>query len=165
MENKKKIKFNGMDLFIIVIVITVIAAAVYLFVGKNGGKGSGGSSNVVVRTTVELTAKDENYAESIKVGDKVMIGEKEKMTTTVEKVDVKPARTIGYDILDGRVLYSTVPHEYDVQVTVVADGTETDRTIETDGIPVRVGQNVAMFGKGWSSTGYIINIDTDTKQQ
>ena len=164
MDNKKRIKFNGMDLFIVIVVVAVLAAAFYFFAGR-GGAGSAMSSNVSVKATVELKAKNENYASAIKPGDKVMIGEKEKMTTTVEKVEVKPAKTTGYDILDGRVLNSAVPNEYDVQVTVTADGAETDKSVEIDGVPIRVGQNAAMFGKGWSSTGYVINIEINDKQQ
>lgn len=164
MENKKKIKFNGMDLFIVLVIVAIVIAAIYFLAGTSGGNGGLATSNVVVKTTVELKAKDENYANAIKVGDKVMIGEKEKITTTVEKVEVKPAETLGYDIVNGRVLNSEVPNEYDVQVTVIANGAETDNSIEIDSIPVRVGQNAVMFGKGWSSSGYIINVDTDAKQ-
>ena len=164
MENKKKIKFNGMDLFIVLVIVAIVIVAIYFFVGKSGGSGSAETSNVVVRTTVELKAKDESYAEAIKVGDKVMIGEKEKITTTVEKVEVNPAKTLGYDIIDGRALNSEVQNEYDVLVTVAANGTETDKSIEIDGIPIRVGYNAVMFGKGWSSSGYIIGVDTAAKQ-
>lgn len=165
MENRKKVKFNGMDLFIAVVVLAVIAAAVWFVGTRRSANEAAASSNVEVRMTVELKAKDESYADAIKVGDTVMIGEKEKISATVENVEVQPAKTLGYDILGGRVLNSTVEEEYDVYVTTVAYGTETTQSIEIDGIAVRVGQNAAMFGKGWSSTGYITGLETAEKQK
>ena len=156
----KKIKFNGMDVFIIIVVIAVAAAAIYLLFGRGDGGGVSASKNVEVTTVVELNAKDEDFTKLIKIGDPVLIGEKEKMRTNVTDMKIIPARTTGYDILDGRVLNSEVPNEYDVQITLVGEGTETDKSIEMNGTPIKVGHGVALNSKGWTGYGYVIGLDT-----
>ncbi len=159
MEKNKKVKFNGIDLFIVIVLVVVIAAGAYLLT-------SGGTSvateekNVDVNFVVELAGKDAGYEDAIKVGDIVMVGEKDKMQTIIENIEVIPAKTTGYDILTGRVLRADVPMQNDIRVTLSALGVEDSNSIKINDIAVRTGQNLAMFGKGWSSTGYVIGLET-----
>lgn len=161
MENKRKVKFNGMDLFIVILAIIVVAAGVYLLSGRNSGAAA--PENVKVRATVEVTGKNEGYEDAIKVGDVVMIGEKDKLTAVIESVEVSPAKMTGYNILDGKVLRSEIPEQNDIKVTFTATGTESVNSITIDGIALRVGQNTVAFGKGWSSEGYIIGLETEAE--
>lgn len=157
----KKIRFNGMDAFIIIAVIAVLAAA-YIFLGRGSGGVSGGtaSKNVEVTAVVELTSRTKEFCELIQVGDVVLVGEKEKMRTNVKSVEVLPAKTTGYDILEGRVPRSELPGEYDVQITLVGEGAETDKSIQMNGAEIRVGQKAVTAGKGWSGQGYVIGLET-----
>ncbi len=155
-----KVKFNGMDLFIVIVLVAVIAAGGYLLLGRGGGAAASNES-VEVTTVVELTAKDKEFSELINEGDIVLIGEKEKMRTSVEKVEAVPARTTGYDIIDGRVLYAEVPDKYDVKITLVGEGTETESAIEMNGAAIRVGQGAALNSKNWAGYGYVIGLDVE----
>ena len=156
----KKIKFNGMDLFIVIIVAAVIAAGAYILFGRDGGSVAS-SQNVTVRTVVELTAMTEDFAQLIKEGDVVLVGEKEKMRTNVEKIEVEPAKTTGYDILTGKVLRSVLPDEYDVRITLVGDGAETESTVEMNGAAIRVGQKEALNSKNWAGYGYVVGLEVE----
>ena len=60
MENKKKVRFNGMDLFLIIAIILVAAAGIYFIGGRRSGGASSSEKNVTVTYTVELTGKEEN---------------------------------------------------------------------------------------------------------
>lgn len=156
--NDKKIKFNGMDLFIILMVVIIAAAGVYILFGRNGSAVSS-SQNVTVETVIELTAMTEDFTELIKEGDVVLVGEKEKMRTNVKKIEIEPAKTTGYDILNGKVLRSVLPDEYDVKITLVGEGAETDSTVEMNGAAIRVGQKEALTSKNWAGYGYVIGLD------
>lgn len=160
---KKKIKWNGMDCFIVIAALVVILAGVYLLTGRGDTGAMGGSKNVEVTTVVELAGKDMEFADIIAKGDIVAIGEKEKMMTEVESIEVLPAKTTGYDILDGRVLRSEVPGQYDIRVTLVGDGTEKESAIEMNGTAIRVGQNAVLSSKNWAGSGYVIGLDTSDK--
>lgn len=157
---KKKIKFNGMDLFIIIAVLAVILAGVYLLTGREGTGGLSASKNVEVTTVVELAGKDKAFADIIANGDIVAIGEKEKMMTEVKSIEILPAKATGYDILDGRVLRAEVPKQYDIRVTLVGDGTETESAIEMNGTAIKVGQNAVLSSKNWAGSGYVIGLET-----
>lgn len=160
MENKKKVRFNGMDLFIIIAVILVAAAGIYLMHGRGSGKASASEKNVNVTYTVELAGKGENLTKLIKEGDPVMVGEKDKANMKVTAVEVSQAKTDGYDIETGRVLRSPIPDEYDIKVTMTAVGTESDAAIKVDGVALRVGQNAVLSSKGWAGSGYAIGLET-----
>lgn len=160
---KKKAKFNGMDLFIILVVVAVAASGAYLLFGREGGGNVLSSQNVLVRTVIELDVEDKEFADLIKVGDTVAIGEKEKMMTTVESVDALPAAATGYDIVDGRVIRAEIPDKYDVQITLVGDGVETDKDVQISGTAVRVGQKAVVSSKNFAGEGYIVGLETEAK--
>ncbi len=159
---KKKIKFNGMDLFIILVIVVVALAGSYLLFGREGG-GVVSSQNVLVRTVVELDVADKEFADLIKVGDTVAIGEKDKMMTTVESVDAIPAAANGYDIVNGRVIMAEIPDKYDVQITLIGDGAETDKDVQISGTAIRVGQKVVVSSKNFAGEGYVVGLETEEK--
>lgn len=160
MDNKK-IRWNGMDWFIVIVVVLVAIAGIYLLAGR-GGSAVTTSVNTNVTVVAEISQQEPAFAELIKQGDVVLIGEKTKMRTTVESVEVSPARETGYDILDGRVLRSEIPEKIDVKVTLKAVGVESDSSIEIDGAPIRVGQKTILHSKGWGGEVYIIGLETDS---
>ncbi|MBQ3573468.1 MAG: DUF4330 domain-containing protein [Clostridia bacterium] len=160
---KKKVKWNGMDLFIIIAALAVILAGVYLLTGRGNAGVTGASKNVEVTTIVEIAGKDKEFADIIANGDIVGVGEKEKMMTEVKSIEVLPAKATGYDILEGKVLRSEVPGQYDIRVTLVGEGTETESAIEMNGTAIRVGQNAVLSSKNWAGSGYVIGLETAEK--
>lgn len=158
--NKMRVKFNGMDLFIIIAAVLVVVAAAVLLFGGGGGGSVSASKNINVTATVELTTKDASFAELIKEGDLVLMGEKDKMETVVSSVEVVPAKTTGYDILQGGVFRSEIPGEYDIKVSLTALGADTEKAIEINGIAIRVGQNMVLSSKNWAGVGYVIGLET-----
>lgn len=160
---KKKVKWNGMDWFIVVVALAVILAGVYLLTGRGSAGGMSTSKNVEVTTVVELAGKDKEFADIIANGDIVGVGEKEKMMTEVKRIEVLPAMATGYDILEGKVLRAEVPEQYDIRVTLVGDGTEKESAIEIDGTAIKVGQNAVLSSKNWAGEGYVIGLETSDK--
>ena len=65
MENKKKVRFNGMDLFLIIVIILVAAAGMYFVGGRRGGSASSSEKNVNVTYTVELTVGNKTISVSL----------------------------------------------------------------------------------------------------
>ncbi len=156
-QSAKKIRFNGMDAFICIVIVFVAAAAVYML----GGKGTGAKTSAkdtTVNVAVELTSLDESVAKAIKEGDPVALGEKEKAMATVSRVEVEPAKSIGFDIENGRVYNAEVPRQYDAKVYMTAKGSETDSAITIDNVVMRVGQSMVLLAKGWAGHGYTIAV-------
>lgn len=160
---KRKVKFNGMDLFITIVITAVILAGIYLLTGKGSTGSINTSKNVEVVAVVELTVKDKEFADIIAKGDIVAIGEKEKIMTEVKGIEILPAKATGYDILDGRVLRSEIPDQYDIRVTLAGDGTEKESAIEIGGTAIRIGQKAVLSSKNWAGEGYVIGLETSDK--
>lgn len=158
--SNKKVRFNGMDLFIVIALVIVIAAGIYVLFGRSGGAAVSNAKGAEVTVTAELTAQDKEFCEFVKVGDIVMIGEKTKLETVVTAVEVVPAKETGYDIMTGRILRSEVPERYDVRVTLVGKGTETDSAVEINGTAIRVGEKTVFGSKSWAGEGYVIGLET-----
>ena len=86
-----KAKWNLMDGLILLVLIAAVAAGGYLLRGKKAQQAAAQDTEVTMM--VELTSKEKDFAELPKVGDAVVIGEKEKMQTRVTDVTVTPAVT------------------------------------------------------------------------
>ena len=157
---KKKVKFNGMDVFIIVVVFAVIAAGIWFLTRDGAGSASSSEKNVKVTSVLEVCGMEPDYAEKIKVGDVAMLGEKDKLETVVTDVEVLPAKTSGYDILTGKVMMSEIPGQVDVKITVESIGTENAESIKISGTALRVGQFQIVNSKGWAGSGYVVGVET-----
>lgn len=162
--NRAKVRFNGMDAFIIVVLVLVIAAGVYLLSGGSGEAAVTSSKNVEVTAAVELTSQNKEFTETVAVGDVVYVGEKEKAKAVVSKVEVETAKSTGYDILEGQVLRSEIPDVYDVKVSFSGSGVETEGAIELDGSAIRVGQSVVLSSKNWAGEGYVVGLEASDAQ-
>lgn len=161
-QSVKKIRFNGMDAFICIVIVLVAAAAIYMFGGKGGGTKSA-AKDATVNVAVELTSLDEDVAKAIKEGDMVALGEKDKAMATVSRVEIEPARTLGFDIENGRVYNSEVPKQYDAKVYMTAKGSETDSAITIDNVVMRVGQSMVLSARGWAGHGYTIEVSAENR--
>lgn len=162
MENKK-VKFNGIDVLIIVLIIAVACAGFYILYGRNQA-GVVSAQDTKVTVVVELTGREQNLADEIKVGDTVMIGEKDKMPAVVENVEIVPAKMTGYDTINGAVKNSLIPGQVDIRITMSGDGSETEKSVEISGVSIRVGEETVVASKGWAGKGYVIGLETDSKK-
>lgn len=153
-----KAKWNLMDGLILLVLIAAVAAGGYLLRGKKAQQAAAQDTEVTMM--VELTSKQKDFAELPKVGDAVIIGEKEKMQTRVTDVTVTPAVTLSYDTKDGAVREGHVPDRYDIKLTLEGQGIETAQAVEINGNAVRVGMGAAMKSKNWAGYGFILAVDT-----
>lgn len=153
-----KIKFNGMDIFIIAVLVVVIAAGGLFLMGRNRQQAD--SKDTTIRLMVEFKDQEEGFAELINIGDEAVVGEKEKTATTVTKVEKMLNKGMGYNTIEGWVKETEIPGRYDVQVTLEGKGVDTGDTVEFSNNPVRVGTNVAVKNKNWSGYGTILSVET-----
>jgi hypothetical protein len=153
---QKKVKFTLVDALIIVVVIAAAAVVALKFMPS---KMTGGEKSTAV-FTVMLTGKDENFASAIHIGDVVSISNKEKDTGVVTAVEAKVAESLEYNSNEGKYAIQTIESKRDVYVTIEADSTEDEKLIEIGTTPIKVGLAIPVRGKGYASTGYIVEVDT-----
>lgn len=163
----KKVKFNVVDIIIILAVIAVAVVGVFYMKGLFGGGSSDSSSSareVTATYQVEFTGKEQRLTELPKVGDSVNVGVKEKAPAKVIDVQINPARKVTYDVRgDGKAQWTEIPNQYDVLLTLESDAVESKSSISASGVVLRVGEEAVVRGKGYSAEGYILNLNTTEK--
>ncbi len=155
---KMKGKFNWIDGLIVLVILAVLAVGILFLTGRN--QTTGAAETKTVEMMVELKGVTESFTKIPQVGDVVMVGVKEKMTTTVTKVDPTPAKTVGYDVVNGWAGEVELPGRYDLLITLEGEGTETHETVEVNGVAARVGAEAIVKSKNWAGHGYFLAVET-----
>ncbi len=152
-----KVKFNAMDLVIVLVLAAVLVAGV-LFLG--GGSDGELAETKTVQLVIELTDKDDTFINLPQVGDTAMIGVKEKMETVVTNVEILPATKRAENIVDGWSGSSELPGRYDVRITMEGQGIETNETVTVNGVAARVGEEAFVKSKNWAGAGFFVGVNT-----
>ncbi|MDR0957934.1 MAG: DUF4330 domain-containing protein [Clostridiales bacterium] len=161
--SKEKVKkeffgrFGLFDLVFIIIVIAIFAAAAYYFLG---GKTSEQKKDIFF--TVELTWLPLGYENNIAVGGGVKDAVLNQYVGTVEDVETENQISWNYDNYAREYREFIVQDQQTVLVTVKARGYENDKEIVTEsGTVLKVGKLFSIEGKGFGSSGYIVDLRTE----
>lgn len=152
---EKKRKFTVIDVIIILVVLAALAFGVKKLLPSIMHP----SNMQHINFTVMLPQQDENFAAAIKEGDKVTISLTEKDGGVVKAVRSEPATAIAFNSIDGSYANEVINGKSDVYVTVEANVTSTDLALKAGGTAIKVGSDIPIRGKGYASTGYVIEIN------
>ncbi len=164
MKNRKKLKFNLVDVLIIIGIILAAAMCVYVLSSlKDTGSGSA-ADNVKMRYSVEFKKKEKTVVDAFEAaaerGDSCFVSEKEKAAATLKEVIAVPAKKATTNLETGEALFSDIEDKYDVTVVLESEGTETDKDILADGkAPIKVGDEISVKGKGYAGYGFITSLE------
>ncbi len=153
--SEKKRKFTVID----VIIVIIVAAAVVFGAYKLLPSIMHPSGMRHITFTVMLQQQDQNFADAIHEGDKVTISLTEKDGGVVKSKRVEPATAIAFNSIEGVYTNEIIEGKTDVYVTIDADVKTNDLVLKTGGTPIKVGAEVPVRGKGYASSGYVIEID------
>ncbi len=153
--SEKKAKFTVIDVIIILVVIAAAAVGAYKFIPSIISS----DKQEKVEFTVLVQNQDQGFADAISAGDKVTISLTEKDGGIVKSVKAEPAVTLAYNSIDGEYSNEVVEGKRDVYITVEADADVSDLAIKTGGTAIKVGADIPVRGKGYASSGYVIEIN------
>ena len=151
----KKVKWTGIDTLIVLIVIAVIAVAGVMFGPSMFDK----SEKQNIEFTVMLQAKEQELADAMKPGAKATLSLTEKDGGVIKEVRSEEATQMTYNSIDGT--YENIPLEgkVDIYVTIEADCDVNETTMKTGDTAIRVGADIPVRGKGFATSGFIIEIN------
>ena len=152
----KKVKFSVID-----ILILIFLAAVIIF-GIIKIKDNGFVTNKPLKRvsfSILVSRVDEGSGDAINIGDNVCISLKEKEYATVTGVTESPYKEIAYDQNLGKYVSTPVEGKSDLLVELECMAQVTENEILDGKAPIRVGENAAVHGKGYSFQGYIVETE------
>ena len=157
---KRKMKFNIMDVLILLAVAAVAAVLLYVFVlSENTPVDSlGGAPTTKITYVVELTGIDDALSDNISVGETLIDAAKKMNIGTIVAVETQPYVYLGKNLTDGTMELTTVDNKSTIYVTVEADATLTGIAYSISGYDIYVGEKVYLSLPDFTGTGYCISL-------
>ena len=154
--SKSKIKFNLFDVFIIIAVI----ASCYVGFSYLSDKSESTGNVPEVSYVVELSRKDAEYQNQVKIGDDIKDAIKGGYYGKVTDFRWEPCTEVVESKETGEFVESQVPDRYNYYITITGiPTTYTDSKIMFASQEVKVGESIYIRNNNYSGEGYVVDID------
>lgn len=154
---KKKIRFNYVDVIIVVLVVAVFTFA-YKFINKSF---TTNTDTPEVTFTVEVKGVPEDYAERFAVGDKIRDAVKGDTLGYVTAVESAPATDLGTDDINGKWVISEYKGQEDAYITIKGMPTSYGANIVIGQQEIKVGNLIHIKNAGAVGRGYIVKMNVE----
>ena len=154
---EKKVRFTVIDALIILIVIAVAAIGTVKFAPSLFIK----TEKSKVEFTVLISEKDISFADAMTIGDRVTLSLTEKDGGVLKNIEAKVAETVTFNSIDGSYKIQQIEDKRDIYLTIEADVEKSDLAVKTGGTEIRVGEEIPVRGKGYATSGYIIEVNEE----
>lgn len=161
--SKRKIRFNIIDLIIILIIVAAAFVLAKVFVG--GGNDIAAETNTKkIQYVIEIQEVEDRFDGSVKKGDAVQDAIERKNIGTVVGVQSSDFQKITFDYDTGMETVSYVEGRIVLDITIEATAIVTDKAYTVDGCEIRVGEQYSIMLPEFYGVGYCIKI-TETNQK
>jgi len=150
---------NILDLIIVIIIIcAVIAGALYI---KTGGFKSG--KPIAIYYTVEVQGAEKGFHELISAGDQVKDSVKGYPLGTVQSVESQASKTWLINEQTREYVENVQDDLEVIYIDIECDGLETESSVTTGDVAIRVGEKMYIEGKGYACIGYVYGVRAEEK--
>lgn len=149
----KKTKFTLIDAAITVVVLAVLAVGAKMLASRRGG-GDG-----VVEFSVMASLCDEGIGDIVGIGDEVSISFSEQAFATVTAVEEVPQKENVFNNMKGEYAVQEVKGKSEVKITLECPAEISDTKISNGNVPIRVGSEMPVRGKGYTVKGYVVEVE------
>ncbi len=151
----KKVKWTIIDTLIILAIIVVCFVGYKMFGQTITTPAQSNKAEVVVL----VSNKSKGFSKAIETGKKANLSLTEKDGGIVTRVETEPAATMTLNSINGTYQNVLNEEKEDVYIYVDAECDISDKHIKIGDTIVRVGENVAIRGKGYASEGFIVQVN------
>lgn len=157
---KRRIRFNFIDLLILLAGAAAIFVLLYVFVlsGRKSAAVSGEAETVRLEYVIEIQNVDEKFAEIIKKDQPVQDAIKRKNIGTVTGVAHDSFQKIVFNYESGEEVLSSVEDRITLVVTIQADATEGRDAYTVNGEVIRVGEQYSLIFPGMYGVGFCTSL-------
>lgn len=157
MGEKKKIKFNILDVLIILVLIAAVAVFSYFAMGKWESNNAAGGEKL--RYTIEFQNVNPDYAAAFEKGGNVSEIRKGGKLGTVVAAYKEPTKVIAENLAQGTYVETELEDEYTVRVTIESEYTESDSGFKINDLDLKVGKKIAVRTEYIAAEGTILAIE------
>ena len=154
----KKRRWNGMDLFFVLMAALVIVAVVFVLGNMDKGNKEQSAERINIEYTVEFRQVNNIALGKIREGDTVRDPDNKRNIGTVISVQSAPYSKIAYNSTDGSVYMSENPDFSDLLITIRAEATHSDMGYYVNDARFLVGKPTNIWSQGFAGSGYCISI-------
>ena len=141
------------------VIVLIIAAAIGLVIRFTSGTTTAVTSNETFRYVVKVNAVREYTVKALQKGGITTDKKAEKVLGEIKDVEVGDAK-MQSTTAEGKIEWSNLPDKYTCQVTIEAEGRESeDGYILDDTTELSVGRSVDIITKNVITSGEIISVD------
>lgn len=158
---KKKLRFNIIDLLIILLVAAVIVVGWKLLSSSGAAQPE---QTKEIHYVVRCTEVESAAAEKPEPGADVFNSSTTTYLGVLAESFSEPYAEPLYDPAAGEYRLCEVAGMSNVFLEIEGQGVETDTAISVEGTTVRVGDKVDVKCRGFAATGYIVDIFTDASE-
>ena len=145
------------------LIVLVVAAAAVVGAKMLAPSVIDGGNNQKVEFTVLLTDKEKGFHEAFGEGDKVTLSLTEKDGGVIKSVTAAETNQMVYNSMTGEYSNIINPDKEDISIVIEADCLVNDAVIKTGDTAIKVGVDIPVRGKGYATSGYIIDVN-DAKE-
>lgn len=156
---KKKIRFNAVDVLIILFVAAAVAVFGYVFLSEKNVGSSSSSDKLRLQYVLKVNDLDDKFVGNVSKGDDLIEFDTNKSIGTVVAVSSAPAKRIGTNAATGAQVISEIEQKSDLFITVETEAQFTDDTYFVDGIAVTVGNVVVMTAPNLYAAANIVSVE------
>lgn len=142
--NKRKLRFNFIDVLIILVILAVAAVLLYVFVLSDNNDQIEELNYSNIQYVIEIQNVDKQFEGAVQVGQLVKEAVKQKYIGTVSGVEAVPYQMKTFDYELGIETVSYVEDKITLKITIDAQAVETDRAFTVDGYEIRVGKSYSL---------------------
>ena len=162
--NKRKIRFNFIDLLLLLLIAAVVFAVLYIFVLSGRDTAQDDESTVTVQYVVEIANIDERFADAVKKGQPVQDAIQRKNVGTVVGAEAKDYEKIVFDYDSAEEVLAKSEGRITLYVTVEAQVYESDSAFTAEGVAIRVGERYSLIFPDLYGVGYCTSLKIKTEE-
>ncbi|MBR6602656.1 MAG: DUF4330 domain-containing protein [Clostridia bacterium] len=152
----KKRRWNGMDLFFVLMAALVIVAVVFVLGNMDKGNKEQSAERINIEYTVEFRQVNNIALGKIREGDTVRDPDNKRNIGTVISVQSAPYSKIAYNSTDGSVYMAENPDFSDLLITIRAEATHSHMGYYVNDARFLVGKPTNIWSQGFAGSGYCI---------
>ena len=163
MNKNRKLRFNAIDVLILLLIAAVIYVVLNVFVLNSDGSQNSSVNYKTIQYVVEVGNLDERFAQSVKAGQSVQDAIEKKVIGTVVGVQSEPYKKNNFSYDENKEVVSDVEGKITMKITIEAEAIEaeavdTESAYLVNNCQILVGKQFSLILPEMYAVGYCIDL-------